>query len=237
MGICQENEGGSVIYGETAEYLTHTVVNNPTCDRTLTNATYFVQQFWYGKCRPHIDQGRDDLGATSNVNATYTSPQPPPNVIMTYPDSLTDIQGRVCDQPGNNCTSRGEVAALSDTTHSQDCTPIFSSGLFNASYDGTCYRVGDLYYTSSNCLGDHAYVTRLYTGEGCQNIINAEYRRKVCSPNTSNTLSITCSANPISFPPFPEPTAPSAPSATPTSAASSLSPSFILLLALAIVLI
>lgn len=247
MGTCQESNGGSIIYAETAEFVTYFEVNNPSCDMTFANASYFMEQFYYGKCRYRNNLGRDGQAATSswmmlaNVNATYTSPQPAPNVIMTYPNVYTDIITQPCDSP-SNCTREGVPAIFSSTSHTSECAATSSYGTYNASYDGTCYRVSDLYYTSSNCIDDHAYVAREYTGDGCQNLVYVEYNRRVCVPNTGNTESYNCTATPIAFPPFPAPaapvmpSAPSTPSATPTSAASSLLPSFFIVLALAIVL-
>lgn len=212
MGTCQGGTSPSLMYIETAESVSYLAnVNNPSCDLTLDNSTYIIYQHQYGKCNFDYFFGRDEQVATStwmilpNVNATYTSPQPPPTIITSYPSIQTKVTNN-CAQPGN-CTHDGQKPVLEVVRYDRSCSSIRSaSAVYNISMDGTCYINYESGYVSYYCLGEHEYVAHYYTGEGCQNLVYSEYRRSVCVPNAFVPLSYNCHAPPFS------PTVPSAPS-------------------------
>lgn len=97
----------------TNDFVAYTEVNNPSCDVTLANATYYVELYYFGKCRPrnNMARGAKDMNAATsswmvlpNVNATYTSPQPAPVVNMNYPNIYVDIYSAPCVST-TNCTA------------------------------------------------------------------------------------------------------------------------------------
>lgn len=243
---CLPNGPEFVSYNVSAAGVTEYHGNSETC--STAEGIYFLETFrpFYACNRLTIMMLRgvnardvQSWMVLPNVNATFQAQNT--TVELDYPNVNVIRQELQCNDV-NDCARPYSFADFwTSLSYQGSCAPYASLAVYNVSYDGTCYRQGDVNYVSYQCRDQTSVITKKYIGNGCQHVIESETVSRVCDAVSNVAFNCTATplppvADPISTP-FETPDAnTTTPSTVPASTTTVLPSFFLIAIAVALTL-